>query len=177
MPGSNMLTCVVGAVLLGLGCAAPTAATSDATIAGSCLVSPATLPATELVVTLDASKRYQTIQGFGTTERLFDDPHVTNTFNPVTRRAGVVVPVSEQARIFDALYKDLGLTRVRYNPRDDQGTDVGLEPVNDNSDPNVTDLSKFDFSWKKNDGHIDYVKAVVPRGLTTYYASPLTLES
>lgn len=156
-------------VLAGLSCAS---AVSDPG-GGSCREGGSPLPASSMTVTLDVDRRFQTIQGFGTTERLFDDPHVTETFNPATQRAAVVVPPAEQAKIFDALYVDLGLTRVRWNPRDPGG---GLEPLNDNGNPDVTDLSKFDFSWKNNDGHIDYVKAVLPRGVTTYFASPLTLE-
>lgn len=174
----HKLATSIGVLALGVACTAPTPTATEGEQAGRCLAATAAPPSTaDVTVTLEASKRYQTIQGFGTTERLFDDPHVTNTFDPVTRRAAVVVPPGEQGRIFDALYKDLGLTRVRYNPRDDQGADAALEPVNDNLDPSVTDLSKFDLSWKKNDGHIEYVKAVRPRGVTTYYASPLTLES
>ncbi len=144
--------------------------------APSC-VSTTVAPSADVVLTLDPSRLRQTIEGFGSTERLFDDPHVTNTFNPATRRAAVVLTAAEQGAILSALYRDLGLTRVRYNPRDVEGTDVDLEVVNDNADPEVTDLSKFDFSWKKNDGHIAYVKAAIPYGLTTWFASPLTLET
>jgi O-glycosyl hydrolase len=156
-----------------LGLLALLGACSPATDPGD----PLPLPPTEATIVVESGRGYQTIEGFGTTERLFDDPHVTNTFNPATGRAAVVVPPADQARILDALYVDLGLTRVRYNPRDDQGTDVAIEAVNDNDDPNVTDLSKFSFDWKKNDGHVAYVQAVRPRGVTTYFASPLTIEN
>lgn len=132
------------------------------------------------IVAIDTKARFQVIDGFGSTQRLFDDPHITETFNPLTGRGAVVVPAPEQAKILAALYTELGLTRVRYNPRDDAvaagGFPPGLEPVNDNADPNVTDLTKFDFSWKKNDGHIELVKMELPYGVTTYFASPLTLE-
>ena len=137
---------------------------------GTCAASPAALPAADVTVTLDPSQRFQTIQGFGTTQRLFDDPHTTETFDPATRRASATPPSGDQARILDALYVDLGLTRVRFHPE-------GLEVVNDNADPRSTDLSGFDFSWKAADGHIAAVKSLMPRGVTTYYASPLTLES
>jgi O-glycosyl hydrolase len=137
---------------------------------GTCPVSPVALPATDVTVTLDPTQRFQTIQGFGTTQRLFDDPHTTETFDAVTRRASATPPAGDQAKILDALYVDLGLTRVRFHPE-------GLETVNDNADPLSTDLSKFDFSWKASDGHIDAVKTLMSRGVTTYYASPLSLPS
>lgn len=136
----------------------------------SCPALPAALPATDVTVTLDPAQRFQTIQGFGTTQRLFDDPHTTETFNPATRRAAAIPPASEQAKILDALYRDLGLTRVRFHPE-------GVEPVNDNGDPNSTDLSKFSLAWKAADGHIESLKSLLPRGVTTYYASPLLVES
>lgn len=129
-----------------------------------------TPPAADVTVTVDAAIRRQTIHGFGTTVRLFDDPHLTNTFNATTQRGGVVVPPAEQARILDALYVELGLTRVRWHPED------GTEPVNDNADPEVTDLTKFNFAWKMNDGHIEFVKSVQPRGVTTFFASPVNIE-
>ena len=135
----------------------------------SCPALPAALPATDVTVTLDPAQRFQTIHGFGTTQRLFDDPHTTETFNPSTRRAAAIPPASEQAKILDALYRDLGLTRVRFHPE-------GVEPVNDNADPNRTDLSKFVLAWKAADGHIAAVKSLLSRGVTTYYASPLTVE-
>ena len=135
----------------------------------SCPALPAALPSADVTVTLDPAQRFQTIQGFGTTQRLFDDPHTTETFNPATRRAAAIPPASEQAKILDALYRDLGLTRVRFHPE-------GVEPVNDNGDPNSTDLSKFVLAWKAADGHIASVKSLLPRGVTTYYASPLFVE-
>ena len=130
---------------------------------------PAALPTTDVTVTLDPGQRFQTIQGFGTTQRLFDDPHTTETFNASTLRAAAVPSASEQAKILDALYRDLGLTRVRFHPE-------GVEPVNDNADPNSTDLSKFNLKWKAADGHIDAVRSLLPRGVTTFYSSPVTVE-
>jgi glucuronoarabinoxylan endo-1,4-beta-xylanase len=135
---------------------------------GSCPAGTGNLPPSEAQVTLDPAQRFQTIQGFGTTQRLFDDPHTTETFDPATRRASATPSSGDQTKILDALYVDLGLTRVRFHPE-------GLEPVNDNADPQSADLSKFDFSWKASDGHIDAVKALKSRGLATFYASPLAL--
>ncbi len=58
---------------------------------------------------------------------------------------------AQQEAGLDRLYTDLKLTRVRpANP--DNGS--GMEAVNDNIDPNVTDLSKFNFSWKNLDAHV-----------------------
>lgn len=152
------------------------------TVTGGCgdPVGGSLAPSSSLV-SIDTDARFQTIDGFGTTQRLFDDPHIFNDrVDPLTNRAAVVVPAAEQTKILTALYVELGLTRVRYNPRDDaasaQGLPAGIEPVNDNTDPNVTDLTKFDFSWKKNDGHIQLVKMEIPYGVTTYFAAPLTLE-
>src|SRR4051812_37100459 len=146
MPASRMMTtrrvarALHGAVALLLaGCASdggPATAFRPITGPGTCPVSPAALPAADVTVTLDPTQRFQTIQGFGTTQRLFDDPHTTETFDAVTRRATATPPAEEQARILDALYVDLGLTRVRFHPE-------GLETVNDNADPLSTDLSKF----------------------------------
>jgi len=109
------------------------------------------------------------MQGFGTTERLFDDPHVTETFNQATQRAAVIPPAADQTQILAALYTQIGLTRVRFHP------DL-IEQVNDNADPNAADLSKFDFSWQRSDGHIAHIKRLLPLGVTTYFASPITIE-
>lgn len=164
-------------LLLLAGCSNPTA---DERVGGpptaTCDAPP--LPSGSTLVTVNANRQFQTIDGFGASTRVFDDPHVTETFDARTSRAAVVVPAAEQSRILEALYKELGLTRVRYNPRDAAPGQVsGIEPVNDNADPNVTDLSRFDFTWKNNDAHIALVRAAQPHGLKVFFASPLTLES
>ena len=133
----------------------------------SCSVSTAALPPSDATVTIDVSRKFQLIDGFGTSQRLFDDPHVTNTSNQATGRGGVVIPADQQAAILRALYTDIGLTRVRYS------TDPNVEPVNDNADPNVTDLSKFNFAWKGGDGHIAQVNVDRSYGLTKWWGSPL----
>jgi O-glycosyl hydrolase len=120
-------------------------------------------------ITLDPSHRFQTIQGFGTSLALFDDPHVTETFDQSTRRAAAIPTAGDQAKILDLLYRDLRLTRVRVNPD-------GIEAANDNADPNVADLSKFDFDWKRGDGYVAALGQLVPRGVTTWFASPITIE-
>ena len=109
----------------------------------SCFLSASAEAATSgaATITIDPSRRFQTIDGFGTSQTVFDDPHVTETFDPATQRAAAIPPAADQAKILDALYRQLGLTRVRIHPD-------GIEPVNDNADPNVADLSKFSFDWK-----------------------------
>jgi O-glycosyl hydrolase len=174
-----------GAVIAAIGCGNGNGGSNPAgtsAAAPSPIVPPASsgAPAAGQTIAIDTRALYQVIDGFGTTQRLFDDPHVTETFDPVTMRAAVVVPPAEQQKILAALHTELGLTRVRYNQRDDPGAasgPVGIEPVNDNADPQVTDLSKFNFSWKNNDGHIELVKRQLPLGVTSYFASALTLES
>ncbi|HEX7978705.1 MAG TPA: glycoside hydrolase family 30 beta sandwich domain-containing protein [Gemmatimonadaceae bacterium] len=157
---------------LGAGVALALAACSGSenlsTAASACFANLGA-PSGSSAVTIDPSSRFQTMQGFGTTERLFDDPHVTETFDQATQRAAVIPPAADQAKILDALYGGIGLTRVRVHPDP-------IEPVNDNADPNVADLSKFDFSWKGSDGYIASIKTLLPRGVTTYFASPITIE-
>ena len=126
---------------------------------------------TSAAITIDSTITYQTIAGFGTSERLFDDPHLTETFNPATGRSAVTMSRAQQDEILDKLYVDLGLTRVRPINSDK------IEAVNDNSDPNVTDLTKFDFSWKRLNDHCDYIKRAQARGVTTAFLSPPGRES
>jgi O-glycosyl hydrolase len=167
-------------VAAGAACAGATSGPDDppgGPPVGTCRDLGTALPTSSATVTVDVSRTFQTIQGFGSTERLFDDPHVTETFDPVTQRAAVVISPAEQAKILDALYGDLGLTRVRWLPEGSKAGMGGIEPVNDNTDPEITDLSKFSFGWKKSDGHVDFVKSVRPRGVTAFFASPLSLES
>lgn len=137
---------------------------------GTCTVTGSAAPlGGAATITIDPTSRFQTIQGFGASLALFDDPHLTETFDPATGRAAVIPPATDQAKILDLLYRDLGLTRVRVNPD-------GIEDTNDNADPNVADLSKFDFAWRRSDGFIAAIQQVVPRGVTTFFASPITIE-
>ena len=64
----------------------------------ACFANPNPRPLGGAAVTLDASSRFQTMQGFGTTERLFDDPHVTETFDQATQRAAAIPPAADQER-------------------------------------------------------------------------------
>ena len=142
-------------------------------LTGGCYLNPNPNPPNGgAVITLDGKARFQTMQGFGTSLRLFDDPRVTNTLDPTTKRGTVVVPASDQSQILDALYTDLGLTRVRFLPGDG-----GTEPVNDNADPLVADPSKFDFGWTNGDGQLELMTGLARRGAKTFFASSPRLET
>lgn len=122
-------------------------------------------------VTVDAAARFQTMQGFGSSERVFDDPHVFENFNSATGRSLTTLTTAQQDEVLDRLYVDLALTRVR------PATEAAIETANDNGDPLSTDLAMFNFAWKRNDAHMDYVQRARSRGLRTYFLSPVVLES
>ena len=124
-------------------------------------------------VSVNADLVFQTMEGFGTSQRVFDDPHIWRNFDPATQRSLTVMTTAEQDEILDLLYVNLGLTRVRPMT----GDGPLIEPENDNADPNITDLTKFDFSWKKNDAHVDYVRRAMARGVTTHFLSTIFMES
>lgn len=127
-------------------------------------------------VTIDARTIYQQMDGFGTSDRVFDDPHVFNNFNPATARALTVLSTNQQDAVLDRLYIDLRLTRVRpASP--DTAVGAGIEPQNDNANANVSDSSKFNFTWKSLDAHIEYIARARQRGVTTWFLSPLNRET
>ncbi len=97
----------------------------------------------DVTIDIDAAKTFQTMQGFGTSIRLFDDPHLFDNFDPITQRAATTMTIAQKDEILDKLYNDLKLTRARPII---EGNDI--EPVNDNANPNNTDLTKFHFTWK-----------------------------
>lgn len=131
------------------------------------------LPAAD--VNIDGGASFQRIDGFGSSERVFDDPHVFDNFNPATARAATVMTPAQQDAVLDSLYLDLRLTRMRpASPETMPG--VGIEPVNDNSDPNVIAPSGFDFSWKNLDAHIALLDRARQRGVDTWFISPLNRE-
>ena len=124
-----------------------------------------------LKASVDPNIAYQTIDGFGTSVRLFDDPHLTKTFDQNTRRSAAIIPKADQNKILNLLYREMGLTMAR------PVIEGMIEPLNDNSDPNATDLSKFHFSWKGGDGYITYVKRAARVGLRDYFLAPLLPET
>lgn len=144
------------------------------TFVGSSAAAPA--GAVALSVTIDGLDRRQTIAGFGSSERAFDDPHVFENFNATTGRSLTVLTTPQQDEVLDKLYRDLRLTRVRsVNP--DTAPGAGIEPVNDNNDPNVLDATKFNFAWKRLDVHCEYFDRARQRGASTFFLSPLNRET
>lgn len=130
---------------------------------------PGEVPSADIIVSIDAGKRFQTIEGFGTSMRVFSDPHLI--LLPTLPENVLRIPESVQGQILDSLYRGIGLTRVRL------GTNSrGTEPVNDNADPSVTDLSKFDFAGLRNDAFFPAIREARSRGLTTWWASPYQIE-
>ena len=107
---------------------------------------------TSVVVDLTASR--QVIQGFGSSNRVWTDPHLANA-------PTVSVPPEAQARILRALYGRLGLTRVR------NVLDPGVQK---------TAGGPFDFRGKLADAHVAFVKQAKRFGLTTYFPGPVFLE-
>jgi glucuronoarabinoxylan endo-1,4-beta-xylanase len=129
-----------------------------------------------VTVTVDGLVRNQTMDGFGSSERAFDDPHVFENFNPATGRSLTLLTAPQQDEVLDRLYRDLRLTRVR-SVSPDTAPGAGIEPVNDNGDPAVLDPTKFDFSWKRLDAHCEYFGRARQRGASTFFLSPVNREA
>ncbi len=152
-------------------------AVAPPTQAGSITVNPAAAAhaslATEGTITMDAGVTYQTMAGFGASQRLFADPHVIGGRDTnYNLNEGLQMTAAQQNGILNRLYVDLGLTRVRAAVYPAE-----FEPINDNDDPAVTDLTRFNFEGKRNDGFFEYVDTAVDRGLTTWWLSPGSLET
>ena len=106
------------------------------------------------VVRIDLRAARQTIDGFGSSERVWADPHLSNA--PVTE-----VPPAARAAILTALYRELGLTRVR------PVLDQGVQPRRG---------SPFSYEGKLADAHIAYVKQARRFGLQTFFPGPVYIE-
>lgn len=111
---------------------------------------------------MDLADRHQTIDGFGASYRVWDDPHLIE--------GGAVPAPEEQAEIVAALVDDLGLTRLRaiHEP--------GLEPENDNDDPFVLDMSRLVFDGRRADEPARVAMQFLDAGLPTVFPAPIRLE-
>jgi len=112
------------------------------------------VPSQTSSVVVDLRAPRQLMDGFGVSERVFSDPHVSNVFPSA-------VPERDQDRILRDLFGRLGLTRVR--PLLDQG----IQP---------SPGAPFNFKGKLNDEHIEWVRKARRFGLRTYFPSPVYLE-
>ncbi len=115
-------------------------------------------------VVVDARITHQVMEGFGSSVRVWGDPHLSD-FQPT------VVPREAQDAILRQLYTDLRLTRAR------SALDADIEPTNDNDDPFTFDWSRFNFEGKRTDAHVAFVKQAMPYGLQVSFPSPVILES
>jgi O-glycosyl hydrolase len=95
-----------------------------------------------ITVTIDSSTRYQAMEGFGG----FGAKDVYWSNGPFT-----------SSEFVNTLINDLGLTILRDNLPPD------FEDVNDDGDPNSTDLSKFHYNSLSN--HFQYLKDMKSAGL------------
>jgi O-glycosyl hydrolase len=111
----------------------------------------ASVGASEVKVDLAANR--QTIQGFGSSNRVWMDPHVAD--------GQVFVPATAQAKILAALYGRLGLTRVR------NVLDQGVQK---------TPGGRFESEGKLADAHIAFVKQAKRYGLKTFFPGPVYVE-
>lgn len=130
------------------------------------------LTAQDVNIDINALNEFQTMDGFGTSLRVFNDPHIIGGTTSDSVTAGLVISAADEDTILNLLYSNLGLTRVRPAT----GEDGAVEDPNDNNDPDSTDLSQFDFSWKRMDAHIEYVSRAVPLGVNTYFPSTIKIE-
>lgn len=106
--------------------------------------------------TIDESRKYQTIEGFGG----FGAQNVYWSGGPFT-----------SGRFVNDLVTDMGVTIIRDE------IPTGFEIENDNADPNVTDLSKYNLD-KATDGHhapfarrVPHLKALYTAGVRKFIAS------
>jgi len=118
-------------------------------------------------VTVDGSKTHQTIDGWTNQLRVWDDPHVTDTFRPArpgedAGRSAVDIPFAVQEEILDRLYKDLGLTHVQAL------LEGGAQAAKGGT---------WNFNWKRNDAQIAYVKQARPHGLAKWVVWTFSGES
>ena len=104
---------------------------------------------------VDLAAKRQVMQGFGSSVRVWSDPHLSKS--PKT-----VVPQKAQDEILTALYRRLGLTRSR------QSLDGGIEEAQG---------GPFDFAGKLGEAQVAYVQQAKRYGLRTFFPAPVYAES
>jgi glucuronoarabinoxylan endo-1,4-beta-xylanase len=111
--------------------------------------------ASAATIRVDLGAKRQVMQGFGSSVRVWSDPHLSKS--PQT-----VVPARVQAAILTALYRRLGLTRSR------QVLDGGIE---------TSPGGPFDFKAKLGADQIAYVAQAKRYGLRTFFPGPVYIEN
>ena len=145
MAPRRMLTCAVTAALILVpvaGCDSSESAERQAQPASA-------------TVRVDVRARRQRIDGFGSSERVWSDPHLSRSPN-------TSVPPAAQDAILTALYRRLGLTRAR------NVLDPGIEQRRG---------GPFNFAGKLTDDHVAFVKQASRYGLRTFFPGPVYLEN
>jgi O-glycosyl hydrolase len=106
-------------------------------------------------VTVNLRSRHQVIDGFGSTWRVWSDPHLSNQGAPTT-----TVPPAAQAAILTNLYQTLGLTRAR--------------PF---LDPGAQQTPGGPFDFARTDAHAALIRQARQFGLKTVLPAPVYLET
>ena len=109
---------------------------------------------TAAMVKVDPRVKHQVMDGFGSSSRVWSDPHVSNT-------STIVIPLGAQQAILRDLYSRLGLTRLR------PVLDWGVQTQRG---------GRFSFGGKLADAHIQLVKQAQRYGLQTMFPGPVYLE-
>ncbi len=106
-------------------------------------------------IVIDATVRYQTIQGFGASARVKSDPHLIGNYGGVEN--ALVLPAMAEAEILDKLFVELGLSRLRF---------ITQNPVS-------TLIAPFTTSGVYADAHIALAKQVRARTAGVFWTAPL----
>lgn len=138
-------------------------------VAGLCLAATALAPvaapaqASSVTIAVDAAQRFQRVDGFGFSVRVWTDPHLAN-------KPSSWVPDRARQEVVKRLFDELGATRAHLV------LDGGIEAANDNADPLDADPAGFNFTGKRTDEFVAFVGDARPQGLQVFYPVPLKLE-
>lgn len=127
------------------------------------LLAAAAARASSVTVTVDTAQRFQRVDGFGFSVRVWSDPHLAN-------KPSGWVPDWARQEVIKRLFGELGATRAHLL------LDGGIEAANDNADPLDTDSAAFNFAGKRTDEFVAFVSEARPQGLQVFYPVPLRLE-
>ncbi len=115
----------------------------------------------DVTITLDASRTYQAIHGFGCSQRTFGDGHLLNPSSGAPE-AAIIISEADKAKVYDVAFRDLGLTRQR----------TVLQGAY--RQPTESGPARFDGVF--GDAHIEQAAQIEARGVTTFWDSVLTYD-